>query len=150
MKLRYGPDSELEELATEILKEDRRRRIFEAEGEREPRTKWGARQPNGRCGKKSSPETFCYDEINDWFTEDQWELRTSREILNSIGIADASYLRGQYSRVYNPEINRRPGPKHLLRPGMDPWRQQLWEEVEDWSYHPGRMCYPRPEKVGWF
>jgi len=143
MKLRCGPDWELEELATELLRADRRE--SKSSG---PKT----RRRVCRRGKYQvgDPAQFHLDEINDWLDDDQLDLRSSREILNSIGIADATYLRGQYSRAYNPEINRRPGPKHLLRPGMDPWRQQVWEEVDDWWYHPGRMCYPRPEKVGWF
>lgn len=82
--------------------------------------------------------------IYDWLSEDQLELRARREVPNKTGIVGEYQISGLYRRSFNPLLNKRPSRRHLHRPGMDPWNQLLWEEVDDWSYHAGAVCYPVP------
>lgn len=62
---------------------------------------------------------------SDWFTDGQLRLRASREI--PVGLIRGGTRPGLYGRTYNPDIGRRPDPANLIAPGMDPWRQLLWE-----------------------
>lgn len=70
---KQGVDEELDELATEILQEDRRRRGV---------TK--------------------HSEMKDWLSPGQIYRRQSREILPTSGVPDKSYVSGLFHRVYNP------------------------------------------------
>lgn len=45
----------------------------------------------------------------DWLSQDQLDLRARREIGNSLGVADASLVCGQYRRAHNPLAGSRPG-----------------------------------------
>ena len=115
LKLLVGECFELEEQATEILRAQRRE-IFNRTG------------------------GWCHDEINDWFDEDQWRMRLSREVYNVLGYV------GEYLHWRNHCFNRawadkpvRPSIRHALRTGMDPWRQYLWEQIDNWSYMPGHF-----------
>lgn len=47
-------------------------------------------------------------EKKDYLTEEQLNLRQSREVLNSNGVPDPSIMRGLYRRAYNPTANVRP------------------------------------------
>jgi hypothetical protein len=116
LTLHVGVNEELEDRATEILKAERRRLY------------------DDRLGNPHM------DELNDWFTEDQWQLRTSREVLTSIG-SPGEYLdfrQGLFRRTYSPQRTR-PSIADLGRPGMDPWHQLLWESFDCWAYMPGRF-----------
>ena len=47
-------------------------------------------------------------EKKDYLTEEQLNLRQSREVLNSNGFPDPSIRQGLYRRAYNPLANVRP------------------------------------------
>lgn len=48
-------------------------------------------------------------EKKDYLTEEQLNLRQSREVLNSNGFPDPSIRQGHYRRAFNPNAGRRPG-----------------------------------------
>lgn len=116
LTLHCGVDPELEEKADALLMRDRQEH---------------------RVGG------YHLDDLNGWLSEEQLDRRRSREIHNSLGYVGDYLIHGLYRRAYNPLLGRRPTPKNLALPGMDPWRQLLWETLGgDWAYHPGRMQYP--------
>lgn len=47
-------------------------------------------------------------EDRDYFTKDQLNLRSSREITNSSGVCDEALVRGLFKRSYNPNFGQRP------------------------------------------
>jgi hypothetical protein len=51
------------------------------------------------------------DGTNEILSQDQLDLRARREISNSLGVADASLVKGMYRRVHNPLTGSRPGRK---------------------------------------
>ena len=61
-----------------------------------------------------------------WLTDDQLELRWSREVHPSGGMADAHYMQGQYSRAYHHR-ELRPTSRKRYSLLVDPWRQDLYE-----------------------
>ena len=56
----------------------------------------------GRAGVTKLSEKKFY------LTEDQLQLRQSREVLNSNGFPDPHIVSGLYRRAYNPTAGRRP------------------------------------------
>lgn len=71
----------------------------------------------------------------DWLSDEQQELRRSREVYPVRGMADAHYLRGQYSRVYHHR-ELRPTNRKRYSLLVDPWRQDWYESFDylgnDW------------------
>lgn len=122
LPLRSGIYWELEERATRLLQAER------------------------RFYRLAYPDEYTYASVNDWLTEDQLLLRETREILNPMGVPDPSIVQGQYSRAYPLDrYGYRARPRHQDRfsSRMDPWKQSLWEEIDDWSYHPGTFYVPQ-------
>lgn len=122
MILRCGADEELDEVATDILLNDR--------------------YPKGRIpGRGPGEVKLDYA----WLSPDQLKTRADREVLNALGVVGEYRQSGLYRRAYNPLLNRRPGPRYLNRPGMDPWRQLLWEQIDNIWYKAG---YWKPQYRG--
>ena len=62
----------------------------------------------------------------DWFTEEQWELRRGREVYSSHPI-DPLVESGLYRRAYNPLIRERPTSRGRLSLRQDPRLQDTYE-----------------------
>ena len=48
------------------------------------------------------------DDPGDYLSREQYILRKTREIYNTLGVPDASLISGMYKKAYNPEFGRRP------------------------------------------
>lgn len=78
----------------------------------------------------------------DWFTEEQWELRRNREVYSDHPI-DPLVESGLYRRAYNPLIRKRPTSRGRLSYRQDPWLQDTYEFTDflhgaflpSWSRH---------------
>lgn len=138
LTLRCGVYFDLEWEANAILALDRQQQMTTGPLTRRPR-----RRSGGGGFDQGEPTRYHFDDLNDWLSEEQLELRRSREVLNSLGYVGEYQIRGVYGRAYNPLLGKRPSTRKLILPGMDPWKQLLWEELGcNWSYHPGKMQYP--------
>jgi hypothetical protein len=71
----------------------------------------------------------------DWFTEDQWELRRSREVY-SVHPIDPLVESGLYRRAYNPMIRTRPTCRGRFSHRQDPWLQDTYEFTD---FQPGAL-----------
>lgn len=65
----------------------------------------------------------------DWFTPEQWALRTDREVYSGTGVIDRLVVSGLYRRAYNPLAGTRPTRRGRLSHAQDPWRQDTYEFI---------------------
>ena len=79
----------------------------------------------------------------DWFTEEQWLLRRSREVYSDFPI-DPMIESGLYRRAYNPLTRERPTSRRRFSLRQDPWLQFTYEDTE-WSYGVFLPAYSRED-----
>lgn len=69
---------------------------------------WRLEEEANEILRESRKDVTKLSEKKYWLTEEQLNLRQSREVYNQFGVPDASLVSGLYRRAYNPHAGHRP------------------------------------------